>query len=239
MEPAAFDKHFDAWFRQRFVAEFRAIEPGKATAQVRGGQGDEGWLQWGGPAADAVQSAMRYAAEQRTDEAITALNSAKTLFPAWSDDGSPYHVLADIYLKRADTTKAIAELAQISDRNESAFTENVTLARLRRATGDTRGALTALERTLFITPFDPAIHDSVAVIATALGEYPTAIRSRRALIALRPTDQVEALYQLALLYHASGDAASARREVLRALDLAPNYEKAQDLLLTLRKPEAP
>lgn len=235
----AFDKHFDAWFRQRFVAEFRAIEPGKATASGREGANDDGWMRFEGPAADAVKSAMRYAAEQRIDEAITALTAAKNLFPAWSDEGSPYHILADIHLKKGDTTKAMAELSQISDRNESAFTENVRLARLRRATGDAKGALAALERTLFITPFDPSVHDSVAVIAAALEEYPTAIRSRRALVALQPTDRVEALYQLALVYAASGDATSARREVLRALDLAPNYEKAQELLLTLRKPEAP
>ncbi len=38
------------------------------------------------------------------------------------------------------------------------------------------------------------------------------------------------------LWHTSeaGDTASARREVLRALELAPNFEKAQQLLLRLR-----
>jgi hypothetical protein len=66
-----------------------------------------------------------------------------------------------------------------SDRNESAFTENIKLARLRRARGDSRGALAAPERTLYITPFDPSVHDSVAVIPASPMGYAPAVRSRR------------------------------------------------------------
>jgi Flp pilus assembly protein TadD len=54
-------------------------------------------------------------------------------------------------------------------------------------------------------------------------------------LALNPTDRVEALYQLAVAFAGAGDVPSARREVLRALDLAPNYEKAQALLLSLQE----
>jgi len=43
------------------------------------------------------------------------------------------------------------------------------------------------------------------------------------------------MYQLALAHATAGDAAAARREVLRTLDLAPNFEKAQALLLTLQE----
>jgi Tfp pilus assembly protein PilF len=60
------------------------------------------------------------------------------------------------------------------------------------------------------------------------------VRERRALVALNPVDKAEALYQLALAYFDAGDVASARREVLRALEEAPNFEKAQELLLRLR-----
>jgi Flp pilus assembly protein TadD len=45
------------------------------------------------------------------------------------------------------------------------------------------------------------------------------------------------MYLLAKAYADAGDPASARREVIRALDLAPNFEKAQSLLLTLPRPE--
>ena len=57
--------------------------------------------------------------------------------------------------------------------------------------------------------------------------------------AYREFTGVEALYQLAVAYLEGGDTAGARREVLRALELAPNYGKAQDLLLRLRGTRPP
>jgi Tfp pilus assembly protein PilF len=72
-----------------------------------------------------------------------------------------------------------------------------------------------------------------------MSERRTAIRERKALLALDPTDRVEALYQLALAYADAGDMVAARREVLRALEQAPNYSKAQDLLLRIRSSRPP
>jgi hypothetical protein len=48
-------------------------------------------------------------------------------------------------------------------------------------------------------------------------------------------DKPEALYQLALALAEAGDAAGARREVLRALELAPRFQRAQELLLRLHR----
>ena len=46
-------------------------------------------------------------------------------------------------------------------------------------------------------------------------------------------DRAEALYRLALAHERAGEKAEARRAVLKALDEAPNYERAQELLLRL------
>jgi Tfp pilus assembly protein PilF len=51
-------------------------------------------------------------------------------------------------------------------------------------------------------------------------------------------DRPEALYQLAVAYHDAGDMAAARHTVLRALEDAPNFEKAQTLLLTIHDERA-
>lgn len=230
-EPRAFDAKFDAWFRQKYAREFAAIEPGE-------GEGARG-IEWGGELRTSMEAAIAAAEGQQWDAAISALDRAKTMFPSFAGDGSPYHLLADIYYrKRNDRAKAIVEFSAISARNELAFQENIVLAQLMESTGDLRGAATALERAVYITPFDLAVHDSLAATATRAGLHPLAVRSRRAILALDPSDRVDALYQLAKAYADAGDATSARREVLRALDLAPNYEKAQALLLTLRQPEA-
>jgi tetratricopeptide (TPR) repeat protein len=105
--------------------------------------------------------------------------------------------------------------------------------------GDRAGAFAALDRAVWINPFDQSAHLKLAELAAQTSERRVAIRERRALLALDPTDRVEALYQLALAYADAGDAASARREVLRALEQAPNYSKAQELLLRLRSNRPP
>jgi cellulose synthase operon protein C len=59
------------------------------------------------------------------------------------------------------------------------------------------------------------------------------VRERRAIVALAPADKAEAQYQLALALHETGDDTNARKALLRSLEEAPNYAKAQDLLLLI------
>jgi Tfp pilus assembly protein PilF len=92
---------------------------------------------------------------------------------------------------------------------------------------------------MWINPLDMKIHERLAGLAVRLPDRALVVRERRALVALDPVDRVEALYQLALAYADAGDNAAARREVLRALELAPNFEKAQELLLKLRDARPP
>jgi tetratricopeptide (TPR) repeat protein len=176
-------------------------------------------------------------AGEQWDEAVQQLERARGLFPGWSEPGSAYHLLAEVHEKRKDRARAVASLSAVASRNESAFEENIRLSQWLTAAGDTQGAVQALERTVYITPFDATVHDSLAAAASRVKAHATTVRSRRALVALNPSDRAEALYQLARALADAGDAAGARREVLRALDIAPNFEKAQELLLTLRRPE--
>lgn len=232
---AAFDAKFDAWFRRRFAREFDAVDP-VTRGSGRGAEG--GLVKWEGTLFAAMRRATTAIGGKQWDVAQRELESAKALFPSWAEEGSPYHLLAELHLVRGDTVAAIRELREVVGRNESAFAEGVQLAGLLRQRGDTSGSVAALDRTLFITPFDATVHESLASLAGAQGQHARAVRSRRALVALNPSDRAEALYQLARALAAAGDVAGARREVLRALDLAPNFEKAQELLLSLRTPEA-
>ena len=54
-------------------------------------------------------------------------------------------------------------------------------------------------------------------------------------MALDPVDRAEAHYQLARAHARAGDRSSAREQILYALEIAPNYFEAQELLLTLRQ----
>jgi tetratricopeptide (TPR) repeat protein len=234
LDLAAFDARFDQWFKGRFPNEFRAVN-------FKAGEGPETQreIEWDGPLADAMEAASGAAARRDWDASVRELERAKGMFPAFAGDGSAYHLLARVALQRGDQDRAIAELRALTERNESAFAEHVELATLLEKTGAGRDAVGVLERAVFITPFDASVHERTAEWGAAAGRHGPAIRARRALLALNPTDRVEALYQLAVVLAAAGDRDAARRELLRALDLAPNFEKGQQLLLSLRQPEGP
>ena len=127
-------------------------------------------------------------------------------------------------------------LKAIAARNGDAVDENITLADLLVEARDSTGAVAALERATLADPFDGKAQAQLGDLAFAQRQWPTAIRARRAVVALGPTDRADALYRLAQAHVGAGDLTAARREVLRALDLAPNFEAAQDLLLTIRSP---
>lgn len=109
-------------------------------------------------------------------------------------------------------------------------------ARAAAARGNADAEWAAWERVNWVWPYDPALHISTAEAARKAGRLDVVVRERRAVVALRPADILEARYQLAVALRDVGDVAAARREVLAVLEQAPGFERAQQLLLDLRRP---
>ena len=124
-------------------------------------------------------------------------------------------------------------------RNDSALEplEREAAARVRAL--DDEGLAKVLERMIWIWPYDQDVHVKLAEASARSGNPGRAVRARRAVVALGPTDMLEARYQLARALLAAGDSAAARREVLGVLEQAPTFEKAQALLLELRATTPP
>jgi len=91
-----------------------------------------------------------------------------------------------------------------------------------------------LRQSFYIQPFDASLHKLAGGVYLELGNPAEAIREFRAQIALAPPDLAEAHYDLARSLEAAGNHTEAKREVLRALEIAPGFDKAQELLLKLR-----
>jgi tetratricopeptide (TPR) repeat protein len=172
------------------------------------------------------------------EEAIAALEKAHALFPEYTEDDSPSWYLAQIYNERGDSRKALEHLVRITKVNETAYAPNELEAELRLKVADTTGAMAALERLIWMSPYDVPVHARLAELATAKKNFTLAVRERRAVIALDPPDPLEARYELAKALIAAGDAPTARRELLDILEKAPSFEKAQLLLLDLRGRES-
>jgi tetratricopeptide (TPR) repeat protein len=170
----------------------------------------------------------------KTDSARAELLRAQALFPEYAGPSAPSEYLARIARDGGDLRGALDAITRVTRVNERAWDANLMEADLRERLGDSTGAMAPLERLIWISPYDVAVHVHLAELAGRAGRHAVAIRERRAALALDPPDPLEARYQLARALAASGDAAGARREVLAVLERAPSFEKGQALLLELR-----
>ncbi|HWO01820.1 MAG TPA: tetratricopeptide repeat protein, partial [Blastocatellia bacterium] len=168
------------------------------------------------------------------DRAIEHLKRAVELFPFYSANGNPYELMADIYESRGQKQEAAAALEALTRVNETNAGALVKLARLRLELKDTKSAVEALKQSFYAQPFDASLHKLAGDAYLELGNTSEAIREFRVEIALSPADLAEAHFDLARALEAAGNRTEARREVVRALEIAPGFEKAQELLLKLR-----
>ena len=243
----AFDKRFDAYMAQRFAKiapTIRAAAREEAPGGTRIGAGRAVELPTGTPDPNDFIGQLRKGRALLdagdVDGAIVYFERAKALFPEYAGNDSPRWYLARIHKDRGAFAKAADELRALTSANENHYEAHLDLADVLQALGDDAGAAAILDRAMYISPYDPAMHVRLATLYAKTGDRRRAVRERRAVVALAPVDRAEALYQLALAYSEAGDATAARREVLNALEEAPNFEKAQTLLLALRRaPAAP
>lgn len=170
--------------------------------------------------------------------AETFLKRAQQLFPDYAGGDSSYWILAGLYKKQGKLELAAGQLEKMIDINAEHYQAHVQLATLRAELGEIAGAAEVLERAIYIYPFDLGLHQHLASYQTRLGLWDKVARERRAVLALDPVDKAEAYFQLAHAYEQAGDRASARKEILYALEIAPNFYRAQELLLSLRNPQA-
>jgi tetratricopeptide (TPR) repeat protein len=166
-------------------------------------------------------------------EAIAEAEAAKKLFPPYIEEGNPYELLAEIYEEQGQKDKAATELMAWRlqrGRDPKTFKK---LAELLEASGRRKEAIQTLEEALQVSMYDVGIHERLGSWHLEEGNAKEAVREYRAALSLNPADRAEAHYQLAMAYQKLADARNARREILSALEIAPGYRPAQQLLLEL------
>ena len=222
LTPSQVDAQFDTWIRQRFAKDLASAQ-GLTARDSTGGR---------------FMRVMRTALsllETHPDSARGMLEEAMGLMPEYASDDGPAWYLARVALAQKDTATALTMVQVVTGRDETAWEANLLEANLLEAHGDKVGAMAALDRLNWMWPYDVSLHTRFATLAASAGEKATAVRERRAVIANNPTDLLTARYELARALAAAGDTAAARRELLQVLEEAPSFEKAQALLLELRK----
>ncbi len=172
-------------------------------------------------------------ADGDTAGAAVHFRRAIQLFPYLTGPGNPYESLAKLLEQQGDSVQAADVLDALVKQDENNLEALKTIARLRLAQSDRARALEALLSSFYINPFDYSLHTRAGELSVDLKNYAQALEEFQVTLALQPPNVAEANYNVANAYHAMGRVAEAKRSVLRALEAAPRYEKAQELLLKI------
>lgn len=233
VEIDALQKTFDAFLEKRYGALRRALA---APAGLKDADSVDALraLAAKHPESFPVHVELGLALKKSApEEAIAAFEKAAALVPNATGPDSPQAQIAEIALARGDRARAIKALDTLTGFDHSDVASARKLASLVDAKTDPALLRTALTRAVAVDPFDAASHTTLGRMALASGNAGEAVRMFRVALAAGPVDKAGAHADLAEGLIEAGQRDEARRQALAALEIAPTYARAQDLLLKL------
>jgi cellulose synthase operon protein C len=174
-----------------------------------------------------LREAKSYAAAE------ASLKKAETLFPQFVQKGNPYEILGDMYLEQGRDADALAQFNAWAGYDETTAVPLIHAAEICRKREDWAGVARLLELSVYIDPYDARVHGQLGDAAVQAANWPAAVAAYQVALGLNPPDPAGAHYNLAMAFYGAGKPADAKLETLRSLEIAPTFEKAQQLLLKL------
>lgn len=169
--------------------------------------------------------------EEAFEEAKVHLEIADEILPDYSGYPSPPLVLSQIYERQGNEAARIEQLKRMMENQQHDYDSAVLLAKHALSAGDTEEADYYVQRALSVSPYRLDVHQVSAQIAELTENAPMAVREFEVLVTLDRNDPVEARTNLAEAYMNNGQAQEAKRNILTALEIAPSYQRAQQVLL--------
>ena len=170
-------------------------------------------------------------AAQKDKSAFEPLERAAALVPMAIGENSPHAVMGRLAEELGDASRAIKAYQALLAQDQTALEPARRLAALAAKAGDEKALAIANDRVVEIDPFDSQGHSGLGRLAMKRGDAGTAVREFRAALAIGPADRAAAHCDLGESYLLAGRRDEAKREALAALEIAPSFERAQDLLL--------
>ncbi len=155
------------------------------------------------------------------------------LFPAYVDEGSGYLIEAradDELGHEGQAEAALEEYLKLGGYNPDALRK---LADLQHAAGHADAAIATMQALLLVAPLDEKLHADLGDWLLDAKRPKEALAEYQAYAAMEPQDQASMHYRLARAYLGLGDQDQGRKQLLYALEIAPEYRDAQQLLLEM------
>jgi tetratricopeptide (TPR) repeat protein len=232
---ASLQRAFDTYIEQRYGAMARAlrvpegvaVEGLDAAALVKLAEAHAGSF--------PIQMLAAEAALEAGDPASATplLRRAIDLVPVGTGADGPRALLARASLDAGDKARAAEELERAVSADLTALDEARELAELAEELGDARRVVIAHQRISELVPHESASHSVIGRAAMADGDLAAAAMRFRLALAAGPANLAAARTDHAEVLVASGQGPQARKELIAALEDAPLYGRAQDLLLSI------
>jgi len=213
-DAATFDRDFFAWLDQKTGNTVKHFDE---------------WKQ-------GLKTAHQDLESGKTDAAIREALAVRDEYPDFTGSGSDYELLMQAYLDKNDKTRAVETLERYREAGGTTIEPLKTLARLEQETGRPKQAEVTLLKLNYIYPEDEEIHRRLGGLLLDSGDANGAVREFQAALALKPSDLVAAHYNLAKALNAARRTNEAKDQVILALEAAPEFKPAQQLLLELSQP---
>ena len=159
------------------------------------------------------------------------LQRAAELAPQATGDGSPLALLADMAQQEGDVAAARRFMRQLLTNDHANVNAARRLASWSTAAEATADLEFALQMIADLDPFDADAHAQLGSRLLANGDYAGALVEFQATLALGPANLAEAHADLADVLIKLNRRDDAKRHALLALQQAPTFARAQDLLL--------
>lgn len=209
--PAAFDKDFLAWLDQKTGNAVRHFDDWKRGVKLAYEDFEHG----------------------KKDDGMREAIAVRDYYPDYVGGHNLYELTAEYYLTKNDKTAAIAELEKYRDTSGTDVAMLKKLARLEQEAGRSKQAESTLRKLIYVYPEDEEIHRIFGSLLLQSGDAAGAVREYAAVVALKPADVAESHYDLARALNAAHRSNDAKDEVVLALEAAPGFKPAQQLLLQL------
>ena len=235
---ADFDRDFNSYVSGKIDRFVKAMKPGWENKDLAKLTKEEALKQAEASPDDFIlnlRAGLELAAENKDEQAVKFLKRSIELFPLQGNGGA-HEALAAIYKKQGNKAAEAETLESLIKVDENDYESLKRLAQLKLEAGDKVRGLELLKMSFYVNPFETSAHTMTGDLLLELGTgaVEKAVREFQIALAANPPNLAEAQYNLARAYFTAGKKPEARRYVLRSLENAPSFEKAQELLLKIR-----
>jgi len=164
---------------------------------------------------------------------IALTQQANEIYPEYVGKGSVYIPLHDAFVAQGKNDEAISALNTWFQYGGYEPDMLHQLAHRLRDQGRSAEAIDVLEALNWVHPNSIDLHEKLGADYVQAGNFPAALREFTALLGLDPHDKSVVYLDIARVHKNLGDKNLAVRNVLQALEYAPFYRDAQDLLVEL------